>query len=48
MNWKEFGRSGFGLIKVLFQHLLGGTEENHKNLQSALLVPWLRSDSSTY
>jgi hypothetical protein len=29
---KGVGGSGHGLIEVLFQHLSGGTEENHKNL----------------
>jgi hypothetical protein len=24
--------SGYGLLEVLFQHLLGGTEEDHENL----------------
>jgi hypothetical protein len=27
-------RSRHGLIKVLFQHLPGGTEENHETFQS--------------
>jgi hypothetical protein len=28
MNWKQFGR-GHGLIKVIFWHVPGGTEEYH-------------------
>jgi hypothetical protein len=33
MNWEIFG-NGYGLIGVLSQLLLGGTEENHRKSQS--------------
>jgi hypothetical protein len=30
MNWKGFGRSSLGLIKILSWPLPGRTEKNHK------------------
>jgi len=32
MNWKGCGWKSYGLFEVLFMHLLGGPEENHKSV----------------
>jgi hypothetical protein len=43
--WKEAVMDG--LIKVLSQHLLGGTEVKHKKPQSGQPVSWPRCEPRT-
>jgi hypothetical protein len=40
-NSKELGRSGCGLIAVLYQYLHEGVEEKHKKPQLGQPVYWL-------
>jgi hypothetical protein len=48
MNWKEFGRKqSWHNFKTLSQHLLGGTEENHKNLTEDSRLPGPRFEPGT-
>jgi hypothetical protein len=36
MNWKNLAGNGRGLIRVLFRHLLGWSEEDHENIVDIL------------
>lgn len=48
MSWKECGRKqSWSNLRMLPQDLPGGTEENHKELQSRQSLSQLTSESST-